>query len=178
MLVLPPVRGNIPAPEEETAEPPVPLPPVTLGDAVLDVQAELAIVIDALTLPLGDVNGFRPGDVVPLSITRLTGAMVLDTQGRTVARGTLGQVDGQRAVQVEQRRRGMAHPMRRASDRADLDLPDVNAATPAPTTKIDVFDGGEEMPDMSDLDLDIDLDADFATQTATGAAEPADRRRA
>lgn len=170
MLILPPapvvhVSDKL---EEETREQGVEPRHACLGESAMEVTAELTIALTRLTLPLGRINGFAPGDIVPLEMNQLNEALVLDPAGRVVSCGTLGQIDGQRAVQVEQRPRRHVHPRRRVTDRAELDLPDVTNSGEKPRDDVDIFGGPEALPDMSDLDFDDG--AEFSD------TDPSDRR--
>ncbi|WP_299414696.1 flagellar motor switch protein FliM [uncultured Sulfitobacter sp.] len=141
-----------------------------LTDNVMGLNAELTIALTRLSLPLQQVSGLKAGDVIPLNLSTLAQALVLDANGKALSRGTLGQIDGVRALQVEQQRsRQHSEPRRRAADRADLDLPDVSATfglEPAPSgldedgmdpvlptlSDVDIFGDLDDLPEMPDMD--------------------------
>ena len=136
----------------------------TLSNNVMSLNAELVIALTRLKLPLQQVSSMKAGDVVPLNLLNMTKALVLDANGVAISRGTLGQIEGMRALQVEQ---PLSHrhtqPRRRGADRAELDLPDVTAPhIPAHTS--DLVGNDEEgtehvvLPMMSDVDIFGDID--------------------
>jgi flagellar motor switch/type III secretory pathway protein FliN len=102
-----------------------------LAGNVMGLHAELTIALTRMKMPLQQVRGMKVGEVLDLGLKDMTHALILDSGGRAISRGTLGQIDGMRAVQVEQLRVNQhTEPRRRASDRADLDLPDVTLPLP------------------------------------------------
>jgi flagellar motor switch/type III secretory pathway protein FliN len=161
-LILPePVQ----LPEESTDEENAPNAPMrgeNLSTNVMGLTAELTIALTRLKLPLQQVSALKAGDVVPLSLSSMTHALVLDTNGVVLSRGTLGQIDGARALQVEpEAAKQRREPRRRMADRAELDLPDVTAPhIPAQAAAVptDEADAGMDIPSMSDVDIFGDLD--------------------
>jgi len=124
---------------------------------VLAVRADLTVALTRLTLPLSQITAFKHDDVLDLNLSSMTQALVVDSNGEILSRGTLGQVDGMRALQVEpQKRREHSLAQRRAEDRVELDLPEVtvpqsdqNSAAVSPTASevspledVDIFGGG------------------------------------
>lgn len=99
--------------------------PKLLMDNVLALNADLNIALARLKLPLRDLGAWKAGDVLPLPGSRFETVSVLTMAGRSVATGALGQVAGQRAVRLTRRAAPLMQPRRRASDRAELDLPEV-----------------------------------------------------
>jgi flagellar motor switch protein FliM len=98
----------------------------TLSDTVFGLQAEMMIALTRVRMPLQKVSDFKVGGLLDISVNSLAQALVIDATGSVVSRGTLGQIDGMRAVQVEQgRTKEHTQPRRRASDCEALDLPDV-----------------------------------------------------
>lgn len=69
-------------------------------DAVLDSQAELDAVLHRLTLPLRDVRGWSPGDLVELPASALGTVMLGRRGGAVVATARLGQARGSRALRL------------------------------------------------------------------------------
>jgi flagellar motor switch protein FliM len=123
--------------------------------------------LSRIKMPIQKVSKLKVGDVLNLQVSSMSQALVLDANGRALSRGTLGQVDGMRAVQVEQQK-GKHHsePRRRASDRADLDLSDVTApvedgfdaqiaaedASIPSVSEVDIFGNMDDLPVMPDMD--------------------------
>lgn len=166
VVILPELAAVEVAPDLETGEAAVPVPKKNLAQNVLGLNAELMIALTRVTMPLQKATDLKVGDVVDLGLSSMAQALVMDGNGRAIARGTLGQIDGLRAVQVEQRNaRQHTQPRRRASDRDDLDLPDVkqhqnelqsleavvDVALPR-LSDMDVFGNLDDLPDMPDMD--------------------------
>ena len=112
-LVIPvPVRV---AAQEERAQTDSDGPPhsKSLADNVLGLHAELTIALTRLRLPLQQITALKPGDLLDINLSSMAQALVLDKSGRAISRGTLGQIDGIRAVQVEQQKsRQQSEPRR------------------------------------------------------------------
>lgn len=144
--------------------------PKLLTDTVLALTADLNIALARLKMPLGGLGALRAGDVLPLSGSSFDDVKVLTMEGRAVAQGALGQVKGQRAVRLTRRPAPLTQPRRRASDRAELDLPEVTFdrrqpqaadpdAAPGPatiptgpeTSEPEAMPDLPDLPDMSDL---------------------------
>lgn len=159
-------------PEEEGES----TPNATLGSKklvhnVLAVRADLTVALTRMTLPLSQITAFKPDDVLDLNLSSMTQALVVDANGEILSRGTLGQVDGMRALQVEpQKRREHSLAQRRVEDRADLDLPQVTVPQSDQKNAADKAAGSPAEPEVSPLaDVDIfgDLpEEDSSTQTA------------
>lgn len=137
-----------------------------LAKNVMGLHADLRIALTRIKMPLQEVSALKVGDMMDLNLSSMAQTLIIDGAGRAIARGTLGQIDGMRAVQVEQRKeRQHTQPRRRASDREGLDLPDVTApqfeetdldsaedvALPS-LSHIDVFGDLDDMPEMPDMD--------------------------
>jgi len=202
VMILPhPVAAEVP--DEEEA---VPAPPrgETLARTVMGLQAELMVALTRIKLPLQRVSTLKPGDLLDLNLTTMSQALVMDASGRAISRGTLGQIDGMRAVQVEQKADARyTEPRRRAADRAELDLPDVTAAPSPPArdqrrqgdvtaspaaagagvpkmSDLDIFGNLDDLPELPDMDMaSAAADAQMAPWSGTDtAAETAQKRLA
>ena len=97
----------LPAGGEVVAEPPEPAPdPARFGQAlqasVLAAPATLNAILHRMRLPFQMVEGFAPGQVVPLQGCTVSSVRVEGPDGRLVARARLGQMSGQRALRIEQ----------------------------------------------------------------------------
>tara|TARA_R100001369_G_scaffold92133_1_gene135642 strand:+ start:315 stop:1487 length:1173 start_codon:yes stop_codon:yes gene_type:complete len=132
-----------------------------LADIALGLHAELGIALTRVKLSLQQASALKPGDLLDLNVSTMAQALVIDVNGKVLSRGTLGQIDGMRAVQVEQQKTREHHqPRRRASDRDDLDLPDVtqpDARSYRPLPETEAPDDG--VPNMSDVDIFGSLEA-------------------
>ncbi len=197
-LILPQRRE---APVEETVDEnagAVSQPTATLSDTVFGLQAEMMIALTRVSMPLSAVSDFKVGDLLDINVNSMAQALVIDANGSVVSRGTLGQIDGMRAVQVEQgRAKEHTQPRRRASDREELDLPDVtlpvgsvsaadfqeetdfvddNGAAGLPTlSDINVFGDISDVNDLPDLD-DAEQAADARMAEYDALQEDTERR--
>lgn len=166
LLILPVPLVKAPDAEEGGGVPTEVEIKTNLAENVMGLTAELMIALTRLKMPLQQVSGFRVGDLIDLNLSSMAQALVVDTNGRAIARGTLGQIGGMRAVQVEQHKNTQhTQPRRRAADRDGLDLPDVTAshagtsgdeaALPAALPSfadVDVFGNLDELPDLPDME--------------------------
>ncbi len=133
---------------------------LTLGDTVMDLHADLTIALTRLKMPLQTASALKVGDLLDLNLSSMAQALILDGNGRAVSRGTLGQIDGVRAVQVEQRSATRhTQPRRRVTDREGLDLPDVTQSY-SQVQAPDFMDAMAQavVPSLSDVDIFGDLD--------------------
>ena len=89
------------------------------------LHVDLNVALARITMPVSTLGALAPGDVFELGITAFDQSRVLTMCGTGVGRGTLGQIDGVRALRVEHQIIAATTPKRRASDREGLDLPDV-----------------------------------------------------
>ncbi|MEH6739846.1 MAG: FliM/FliN family flagellar motor C-terminal domain-containing protein, partial [Sulfitobacter sp.] len=167
MLVMPEPARIAPVSDQDDEEQSQPAQGEKLTHNVMQLHAELTIALSRLKMPIQKVSELKVGDVLNLQVSSMAQALVLDANGRALSRGTLGQVDGMRAVQVEQQKsKQHTQPRRRASDRADLDLPDVTApvedgfdaqiaaedASIPSVSEVDIFGDMDDLPVMPDMD--------------------------
>lgn len=183
VMILPSLTsGTLKVPEDaEAAE--VPSKPQNLSKNVFGLHAELTIALTRMKMPLQRVSAFKVGDVIDLDLTSMARALVIDGNGRAISRGTLGQVDGMRALQVEQRTaKHHTQPRRRAADRGDLDLPDVTQdrredAAHQPASFMEEMETSD-LPSMADIDVFGDLSDLPELPDIDEAAEAADAKMA
>ena len=97
----------------------------SLNDTVMALHVDLNVALARISMPVSTLGALAPGDVFELGITAFDQSRVLTMCGTGVGRGTLGQIDGVRALRVEHQNIAATTPKRRASDREGLDLPDV-----------------------------------------------------
>ncbi|WP_386682761.1 FliM/FliN family flagellar motor switch protein [Loktanella sp. R86503] len=72
-----------------------------LHDTVMTAPARLDAVLHRMKLPLSVMSGLHVGQVLPLQGCTVGMVRLVDPNGRTVARGRLGQMAGQIAVRVQ-----------------------------------------------------------------------------
>lgn len=145
-----------------------------LNDTVMGLQADLNVSVARVSLPLKRISALTIGDTLDLGTVAFETATVMTRGGRRLSEGVLGQVQGKRAIRLKHA--GIKHdtPGRRASDRAEHELPEVTGdgvvlpseADEGLTTVTDetrnlpnqpdvpetpALDVVSELPDMSDL---------------------------
>lgn len=98
---------------------------VKLGEVVMGLTAELKIVLAQIRMPVGTLQSLKHDDVFELGISAFNETTLMTIDGRKVGKGTLGQLNGMRAVQVEHTVNATNAPRRRISDRDGLNLPKV-----------------------------------------------------
>ena len=144
---------------------------------VFQLEAELNIVLCKLRLPLGMLENLQPDSLIDLPQNTFPDVQITTINGDVVSNGQLGQMDGQRAVQFAYAPKREGAPQRRATDRADADVPEVRPldeqlalAPPEPMPDVtDAIPGdllelpalpGEisGLPDLPDLPDDVSLD--------------------
>ena len=107
----------------------------TVGEAVMDTQAEMHAVLHRLELTLNEVVALEVGALVPVPRAALSRVTLEGVTGAEISSGRLGQVGGHRAVRI--------------SD----ELPDeaaVEAGLPA-TDAVSAMPPGAAMPAMPDI---------------------------
>lgn len=158
LLILPEPAREKPEPEAEDESPAsVPVQGNNLAENVMGLKADLTIALTRLKMPLKQVSALKVGEVVNLNLSSMAQALVLDANGVALTRGTLGQIDGIRALQVEQQKsKRYSQPRRRVSDRDELGLPDVTAPQSVSLSGLEAED--VHLPTLSDVDIFGDLD--------------------
>ncbi|MCX7565131.1 FliM/FliN family flagellar motor C-terminal domain-containing protein [Sulfitobacter sp. F26169L] len=173
-LILPEAARVIPPTDVESDAPVVAEQGRNLEKNVLGLKAELTIALTRLKMPIQKIVGFKAGDLLDLQLSSMAQSLVLDQTGKILSRGTLGQIDGKRAVQVEQQKgKHYTQPRRRAADREELDLPDVTAPVSVQDT---VPSDAASLPRLSDVDIFGDMDDLPEMPDMEDAAEAADAR--
>ena len=96
--------------------------------AVMDAPARLDAVLHRLRMPLTQATHLKIGQVVPLTGCTLGRVRMVAGDGRTVARGRLGQIAGQIAVRLndvdEDSLVDLPAPQQRRKDEAEILMPD------------------------------------------------------
>jgi hypothetical protein len=96
------------------------------------LPAELNMVLCHVTLPLASIEGLSVGQTLPLPQNTFPETQIVAATGRIIGTGTLGQIDGVRALRLARDPIHATQPRRRLSDRDDLDLPEIEALPDAP----------------------------------------------
>lgn len=97
ILVLPDAEEEPPKVEE-----PKSLDPETIAASpMLDVQVQMQAILVRLPMTLEKLNGLSVGDSLPIQRSQLDQTTFVSINGDVVARGRLGQMDGNRAVRLQ-----------------------------------------------------------------------------
>ncbi len=75
-----------------------------LGQAFGVMHADLTAVIGRLRIPLTDLTSMQSGDVLPLMQERLEATELITINGQAIACGRLGQINGLRALRLNETR--------------------------------------------------------------------------
>ncbi|MDJ0823548.1 MAG: FliM/FliN family flagellar motor switch protein [Paracoccaceae bacterium] len=156
------------------------------------LPARLDTVLGRINLPLNEARGLKPGDILPLPAGVMDGLELIAAEGKVIARGRLGQINGMRAVRLNWPPVASA-PSEAPSAAMPDDAPAFDPpADPAPAAEpeIDLAPAPapgsfaaevDELPDLPPLDFD---GGDFADELETvstdlpgeteGGAEPDD----
>ena len=140
--------------------------PSNLTDAVMGVNANLNMVLCRLNLTLGDVQAWKPGMALQMPPGQFPNVQMTTVTGHVVGQGTVGHVDGARAVKPKRVPPHASHPLRRETDKENVDVPDFegirvdltpeNTAAPEPVQLGEPMDGHsgdlsqtDDLPDLS-----------------------------
>lgn len=151
---------------------------VSLEGRVMGARARLDAILCRISLPLSAVSGLKPGDVLPLAPDAIRETQLEATPKRKVAMARLGQMNGNRALCLT----GLGLPPRKDQVKQDSDEPsgmaigadiaepdfggsmemDLPAIDPAGLPELDIAPmdmdiGGDDLPDLSDLDMGGDM---------------------
>jgi flagellar motor switch/type III secretory pathway protein FliN len=145
-----------------------------LSDTVPALPVELSLVLSRFRMPLNRITALEVGAVLPLGAARFDAVDIRTKEGRKVGTGTLGQLNGQRAVRVAHRPDAQGAPRRREDDRADMDQPPLTALgqttnrrssspepagpEPAALPQMAAFDDAASLPDLPDMSDIPDFD--------------------
>ena len=161
------------------------------------LPAKLDAVLARVRIPLRKVRGLKPGELIPLPPEVLDGVELLAGEGKIVARGRLGQLNGMRAVRLtwpemagrgegpgdlldgegfeaEDAAGGLAALSAPEEAGGDFDFGGMDSGFEAEETPDFGGFGGdepEELPDLPSLDFDGGGDFDFSSVDAAGEGE-------
>ena len=128
-------------------------PRATLGDTVMCLHADLTVALCRVRLTVKRLGDLAVGDVLELPTDAFSATRLTTTTGRTLATGTLGQVEGLRALRLAHHPAGMGSPQRRAGDREGLDQPTLGPALSASDVldHVEIGDTATSLPDSDPL---------------------------
>ena len=125
--------------------------PRTLRDPVMALKINLPVALTRIHVPLKRLSALKVGDTVTLEGVDFGEARVLTPQGKTLGKGSLGQLNGVRALRI------MSQPAAGgAADGFGASMPAADHETAgAPNMAVDPEDEDRsdlpDLPDMSDL---------------------------
>lgn len=140
----------------------------TMTDTVMGLNADLNMIVCRLHLPLNALQALTVGDELPLTPGAFPNVQILTNSGRVVGRGTVGHVEGVRAVKPQRAPSHATQPLRRASDEPLVDMPEVEEI-PGPSRREDDVLGVPETARAASL---TELPADEERRAETSSVEP------
>ena len=145
------------------ADPDVPKPGHDMAKLVMGLNADLRMVVCQINLPLSRLNALKVGETLALTPGAFPNVQITTATGRILGRGEVGHVDGVRAVKPMRAPLHAAQPLRRASDKPLVDMPEVEVLTAT----------GRRMTVSREVDVSPDELAEAMT-----ALPPSEERRA
>ncbi|MFK7754580.1 MAG: FliM/FliN family flagellar motor C-terminal domain-containing protein [Sedimentitalea sp.] len=97
-LPEPPEMEDDASGEENVVKP----PSQKMAKAVGSVHAEMTAVVGRMRVTLAELSALKPGDTLPLMQRRLDETDLMTITGRKVSTGRLGQIDGLRALRLNE----------------------------------------------------------------------------
>ncbi|MFK7745103.1 MAG: FliM/FliN family flagellar motor C-terminal domain-containing protein [Roseobacter sp.] len=154
----------------------------TLAAATMALKVDLSAQLCRFHLPLSRMSNLQPGEIITLPTEVFDSVELTSIDGRIVAKGALGQVDGRRALMLSSgvasdAGEGMAQQtfdpsdFSDGADYADLDLPELELPNAPEIIKAGAdgligdlpdlpdIEGLPDLPDLPDLD-NIGVEAD------------------
>ncbi len=99
--------------------------PANLTNAVMGVNADLKMVLCRLNLTLGEVQAWKPGVVLQMPAGQFPNVQMTTVTGQIIGQGTVGHLEGARAVKPKREPLHATQPLRRETDEDLVDMPDV-----------------------------------------------------
>lgn len=96
-----------------------------LTDVVMHLEAELMVQLCHVRMNLSDLTHLSAGDTVLLPPGTFPKTRIIAQSGKCLGTGTLGQVDGQRALKIDREPAHANTPQRRIADQPDVEMPQV-----------------------------------------------------
>lgn len=96
-----------------------------MSNVVMDLKADLDMVLCRLNLSLKELQGLKPGDFLDVPAGQFPNVQIVTNAGRVVGQGAVGHVDGMRAVKPKNKQLHATPPLRRATDEELVDMPAV-----------------------------------------------------
>lgn len=120
----------------------------TLEKTVLGLQAEITAVLGRVKIPLAQISTLKPGVTLRLPSDAFDEVELVSVDGSVICTGAMGQIDGQRAICLNDAPAayGETHRYDDLDASMPIELPDVNVAEPLSVSPPESF------PDMSDAE--------------------------
>lgn len=168
-LILPEPRKPEKSEAGEAADQSVP----RLGPAVEMARADLSAVICRMRIPLAELSRMQPGDMLPLIQEHLDRTDLVTIQGKKIAEGRLGQINGMRALRLNETRLPRHHTPDQDGFAADIGVPSamVNDPMTVEGRKIDAEEPEQAVPAATKTPIDEDSDDAINQMTAKEAAQ-------
>ncbi len=96
-----------------------------MSKVVMGLTTNLNMVLCRKTLTLMQVQKLKPGDVLDIPSGLFPNVQICEVGGRVLGQGTVGHVDGIRAVKPKRKPLHATQPLRRADDQEHVDMPKV-----------------------------------------------------
>lgn len=125
--------------------------PKKLAQTVLGLRVDLNIALTRFRLPLRRLGALKVGDQIDLGRCAFDQARVLTMGGKALGLGTLGRVNGMRALRVTQTGQGQNQSEPDGDARAAVGLPPAAAMMDMPGADYDAPDPLEMVDDLPDL---------------------------
>jgi flagellar motor switch/type III secretory pathway protein FliN len=139
-----------------------------LADTVPLLPIELSLVLATLKMPLSKIGALQVGDLLDIKHGCFDAVEIRTIQGCKVGKGTLGQLDGYRAVRIAQPEGG--HDQRRSAPGKSSDSEQVEAGDVPTSTKSLLPHTDATVEPQSDLPAPFD--EDMSLENVAGNLEP------
>ncbi|MEM1352220.1 MAG: FliM/FliN family flagellar motor switch protein [Pseudomonadota bacterium] len=144
--------------------------PVTMEKTVMGLKADLSAVLCRIPLPLAQVSSLRVGQALMVPSSAFDGVDLTTTDGRVVAKGVMGQIEGKRAIMLETddstASAESSEPQAEASDYSKLHLPALELPDSDAPIDPSNLDSLPELPDptaLPDVEAPVQVDEDIST---------------
>lgn len=135
-----------------------------MAGTVFKLEAELDMVLCKMRLPLNTLEALQAGQAIQLPPNSFPDVTVTGINGDSIGTGIVGQVEGQRAVQLARAPVYAESPKRRESDKAGLGLPEMTDIAGSDNLPADLSGpppmdiGLPDTPDLPDVPASLQFD--------------------
>ena len=145
-----------------------------LEKSALEAQVAMDAVLSRITLPLKEICAFSSGMLLPLNAECLTKAQLVASGGHVVAKVSMGQMNGMRAVRFVAPVDAEKAQPREKPEEKQARLPDSRPPGPSSTLQDDVLEGeAHALPDLPAIDdASAAQDGDLPPLTAPADDKP------